>query len=115
MKACACGHGAVDHDMWGSGPCTKDCGCARFRAPGAEPLELEKLRIEQGNPLTDRERVERLREKLSHLDKELTVLREGLAKLHRDAERWLTESDDRPNLRAAASRIGKLLALKDPS
>ena len=45
----------------------------------------------------------------------LDVLRDGLKRLDADAQRWLTESDDRPNLRAAAARIRKLLALVSES
>jgi hypothetical protein len=38
-------------------------------------------------------------------------LRDALVRLDADAQRWLTESDDRPNLRAAAARIRELLEL----
>lgn len=43
---------------------------------------------------------------------ELLAVRAGLARLHQDCKRWLTESDDRPNLRAAEKRV-RLLA-SDP-
>lgn len=38
----------------------------------------------------------------------LRAIRDGLSRLHEDAKRWLTESDDRPNLRAAERRIDPL-------
>lgn len=39
----------------------------------------------------------------------LRLMRAGLEALHQDAKRWLTESEDRPNLRAAECRIGKAI------
>lgn len=44
---------------------------------------------------------------------QLRAMRAGLARLHEDAKRWLTESDDRPNLRAAERRIAKLLGVSE--
>lgn len=43
----------------------------------------------------------------------LAALRDGLQRLHDDAKRWLAESLDRPNLRAAELRIAKLLAFAE--
>ncbi len=44
---------------------------------------------------------------------EVDRLRGAISELHVDAQRWLTESDDRPNLRAAENRL-RLILEGDP-
>lgn len=43
----------------------------------------------------------------------LRAIRAAALLLHEDAKRWLTETDDRANLRAAECRVGKLAAALD--